>query len=526
ILIDLCCLDFLFYIVSISNNKVRLIDFHLHSHEKFLLQTFFALQNGNVDVIANDSGERVTPAVVGFHDAEVVTGSAAKQGLIRHDKCSAVGALRAIGSSSEDDLVFPLNLKCQLMYDTKKPKYAVSNGERSKMITPEEVMKYLFVLLKEIAGSHSSDDKLPVVIVLPAWVSNLAVSVVHSCANLAGFNVIKTISQASAACLAYDLLDDNKTNMNVLIFHCGGTSIIATVCEIAGGLLNIKETSYSLTSSGDALTSCLVNHFAKEFFMKYKGDPLENRRSKRKLYNVSENCKHVLSTMNTAHVHVESLWEGVDFSTQLSRARFDGLIGSCLNDFLAPVKEALQRANLTNDQVDKVILTGGSCKVIRLQSLIGETFKNAEILKKFPADEILSIGATKEASFHLEGKQTPVHTSSLISCLSQAIFAKILESKSNECIFASGSPTHSRQSLSLECPSGPCNLVIYEANELTNLPSDDQTLAVIELNFIEASSPLTLQMDCMLKSCGSLVVKILESLSKTNKSFIIEAGRS
>ncbi|KAL7641326.1 UNVERIFIED_CONTAM: hypothetical protein RMT77_008465 [Armadillidium vulgare] len=484
-------------------------------------------RNSNIDVVANASGERVTPAVTTFLESEVVTGTAAKQALVRHDRCSVTGALRAIDSKANDDLVFPLNLKCHLSHDTKKPKFVLVDGERNQHVTPEEALRHIFTLLKDIASSHSKDEKLAVVIAVPAWISSGMTSSVYNIANASGFHVIKTISQPSASCLAYDLLNDNKDSMNVLIFHCGGTSIVSSVGEIAGGLLSIKETSYSLTASGDAITNVLVDHFGKEFFSKYRGDPLENRRSRRKLFTVSENSKHVLSTMSSAQVYAESLWEGVDFSTQLSRGRFEGLISPLLNEFLAPAREVLQRTNLSFDKIDKVVLSGGTCKIPKLQNVISETFKNAEILKKFPADEILAIGAAKEASFYISGKKSNVQSSlCLLPCLSAPVYIKIQEKKESQCIFTSGTPSHSHQSLLLECPKGSSSLLIYEAMEASEFPSEDQILAQIELNFMDVSTPVNLQVESHLKNDGSMVVKMVEPLSKLNKSFIIEAGQS
>lgn len=490
-------------------------------------------KDGKFEVVANAAGDRVTPAVVAFHETEVVTGLAAKQGMIRHGANTIQNVLRVVGTSEDESQGQPSNASssggmCRPNWEGGQARFSVQRGEKTVQVTADEVITHLFTLLKEIAMAHTSEPELPVVISVPAWSSESTVAVVKKAAKKASFTVLATVSQPAAAVLAYGLADDNKQNGLAVVLHCGGTTVVASVVEIAGGLLTLKESNTSSSVAGDSLTNVLVQHFAKDFYTKYKGDPLENRRSRRKLYSAAENCKHVLSTMNTAQVYVESLWEGVDFSTTLSRARFDGLAAGTMAAFVQLAREVVQRCGLTEAQINKVILTGGSAKIPRLQQLVGDAFPKADLLCSLPPDEALAAGASTEAALLL-GQQTQTSVdSSLVPALATSVFCMVLGSESNECVFSRGTPTHSRQTLSLPLSSPvptSCAVVIYEAEELMEEPPEEAVLAQVDVTNLTPDSKF-LRLDFHLKSDGSLHVVLQESQAKINRTFIIESGRS
>lgn len=316
--------------------------------------------------------------------------------------------------------------------------------------------------------------------------------------------------------------------MQVVVLHGGGTTVVGSLVEVAGGMLTLRESITSSTVAGDTLTDVLVKHFAKEFYTKYKGDPLENRRSKRKLYNAAENSKHVLSTMGTAQVYVESLWEGVDFSTTLSRARFDGLVSASLNDFLLPAKEAVQRSGFTVDQIHKVILTGGSAKIPRLQQLVRDAFPQAEFLCSLPPDEVLAAGASLEAALLLGRTSQSSVTSSMVPALATSVYCMVNGGENNECVFTRGTPTHSRHSMNLLLPTpvpSDCSVIIFESEKISQNPEENEILAQVDLTNLMPDSKFV-KLDFHLKSDGSLHVSLSEPVAKINRTFVIEGGRS
>ncbi|CAL4091065.1 unnamed protein product, partial [Meganyctiphanes norvegica] len=262
-------------------------------------------KDGKIEVVANAGGERVTPAVVGFYETEVVTGCAAKQGIIRHGPSTVQNILRVAGSTTEiEESLVPAGLPCQPIIEKGQVVYSVQRGDKTVTVTAEKALAYLFAQLKGIALTHTSETSLPVVLSLPSWSSEKTCVVARKAAELAGFSVHKIISQPAASVMAYNLLDNNKETSYIVVLHGGGTTVTGSVLEVSGGLASLKETITTSAVAGDSLTNLIVKHLAKEFYMKYKGDPLENKRSRRKLYNAAENCKHVLSTMATSQVRL------------------------------------------------------------------------------------------------------------------------------------------------------------------------------------------------------------------------------
>ncbi|XP_018019096.1 heat shock 70 kDa protein 14, partial [Hyalella azteca] len=353
--------------------------------------------NGLVNIVANAGGDRVTPAVVAVHDDEVVTGLAAKQGLVRHGQRSVLGVLRDISAS--EPLLGNLQGSCLPEWDEDGDvSYCVQTDSGPRTVQASNVIKHIFLQLKDVSSRHNSVAQCTACLCLPAWVSNKAVTVVKHAARDAGFKLVSVILQPVAACLAYDLLSDRTKSMLVVTLHLGESGGQGSLVEISGGVATVKDSTRSSSAPGSSLTNKLVEHLAKEFYTKYRGDCLENKRSRQKLYNQAETVKHVLSTLPSAQVNVDSLWEGMDFSCQVSRARFEGLISSLLSDFLQPTLDMLAKLGIEPAAVDKVILSGGTCKIPRLQSLVSENFCRAEVLCSTPPDEVLAKGAAIEAA--------------------------------------------------------------------------------------------------------------------------------
>ncbi|XP_076053287.1 heat shock 70 kDa protein 14-like [Oratosquilla oratoria] len=477
-------------------------------------------KDGKVEVVANAAGDRVTPAVVAYHESEVVSGLPAKQGIIRHGQSTVQYVLKAIAA---EDSSYQDGTQCQPVWKDGKVIFNVQRGEKSVRVTATEVLTYIFQLLKDIASTHTSEEELPLVLTVPSWANEETVRLSRDCAEKAGFNILTTVAQPATALLAYNLCDDNLSSWTVLSIHIGGTTVVASVLEVSAGLVTMKESITSSAVAGNTLTEILVKHFAKEFYSKYKGDPLENRRSKRKLYNSSENCKHVLSTVNTGQVYVESLWEGIDFSTTLSRARFEGLVSSTLSEFLQPAVEVVRRSGFDIDQVDKVVLSGGTSKIPRLQQIVSERFTKAELLVRIAPDEVLAVGAAIEGGLFNYLDATSREDLPMVPALAAPIFCMV--DKEKQCVFYKGTPTHSRQSISfnLDSSSPMVTVTLFEGDGVKEEPQEEEILAQIVLSGLTEESRM-LKLDFHLKSDGSLTCNIVESASKINKCLVVEAG--
>jgi len=350
-------------------------------------------KKGHIEVPADAAGHRITPAVVALADGgEITTGLPAKQGLLRHGKQSVVGVLRDI--SCDDPESAPACQTCPPQYSEEGQVSYVLSEDAKRTITASEVLEKIFLEMIDIASHHRSDE-FPASLTLPAWLSERAVTLCVEAAHSAGFTLLSVLFQPTAACLAYDLLDRQKDE-HILTLHLGESGGSASLVRVAGGVATLKDTTALDTAPGRSVTKKLVEHLAKEFYNKYKGDPLENRRSRQKLTSAAEAAKHLLSRMSEAQVTCECLWEGVDFATKVNRSRFEMMMSSTLAGLVAPLADLVAKAGLEKDAVAKVVLSGGSCNIPKLQALVASAFPAASVLASSP-DEVLASGAAREA---------------------------------------------------------------------------------------------------------------------------------
>lgn len=189
------------------------------------------------------------------------------------------------------------------------------------------------------------------VVAVPMWWSQKSRQQYCKAVRDGGFEVIGVITEPSAALLAYDIgIDANETS-NVLVVRLGGLSSDLTIMSVRDGLYSVIDNIHLSHLGGNILTQALSEYLASEFFSKYKLDPRESRRTMVKLNETAENVKHILSTMPSAHVFVESLMDGIDWSQNISRARFENVIGTKLTLFGRPIDEFIKKNNVDIDKV-------------------------------------------------------------------------------------------------------------------------------------------------------------------------------
>jgi len=373
-------------------------------------------KEGKTDVVANDAGDRVTPAMVGFNDTEIIVGLAAKQGRIRNRTNTIINNKRYIAGdpvSTSDSPVTVLEKDGKWMYQ-------VDFKDKDYYISPEKVLEHLYSYMHDIAASHCANvDESETVLTVPLGFNQNQRETVQRCATQAGFRVGQVISEPVAACLAHGI-EQHQDRRHVLVYRVGGSTMSATVLLVSAGCYSVLDSS-QFRLGGDEVTEVLVNYLGKEFKNKYKEDILTNKRGKAKLAMEAEKCKHVLSTLDTAHCYVESLFDGMDFSTNVTRARFDNELSKVVSELVSPISDLLTRCNLETSHISNVVLAGGTTKVVKIQKQLSSMFPKAEISLNISPDECTAIGAAVQASFltkeiNLNGVQSML-------CLSRDIIA-------------------------------------------------------------------------------------------------------
>uniref|UniRef100_A0A3B3X937 Heat shock 70 kDa protein 14 n=1 Tax=Poecilia mexicana TaxID=48701 RepID=A0A3B3X937_9TELE len=337
-------------------------------------------KEGRADVVANDAGDRVTPAVVGYRDTEQIVGIAAKQGQVRNAANTVVKVKQVLGRREQ------------------MPYYEITCGEHTKLVAPEDVAKLIFKKMKETAQSALGSDVTDTVITVPFEFAHAQKRSLREAAEAAGFHVLRMIHEPAAALLAYNVGQDYSSgNSHVLVYKLGGTSLSVTVLQVNGGMLRVVSTRTDHSIGGESFTQALAQHLASEFKRTFKHDVSCNPRALLKLMNSADMAKHSLSSLGSANCFVDSLHDGVDFECAVSRARFELLCSTLFNKSIQPIRSLLDEAGLSAGDINKVVLCGGSSRIPRLQQMIREMFPDIELLNSAPPDEVIAVGAAMEA---------------------------------------------------------------------------------------------------------------------------------
>ncbi|XP_053262074.1 heat shock 70 kDa protein 14 isoform X2 [Podarcis raffonei] len=408
-----------------------------------------AYKDGRADVVANDAGDRVTPAVVAFSENEEVVGLAAKQNRVRNLSNTVVKVKQILGRSSGDPQAekYIAESKCTVIEKNGKLNYEIDG----KLVSPEDVAKLIFSKMKETAQSALGSDVNDTVITVP-----------------------------------FDFGDKQKNALgNVLVYKLGGTSLSITVIEVNSGLYRVISTNTDDSIGGICFTEALAQHLASEFQRSYKYDVRENSRAMMKLMNSAEVAKHSLSTLGSANCFVDSLYDGLDFDCNVSRARFELICSALFNKCLEAIKKLLKQVGLTADDINKVVLCGGSSRIPKLQQLIKELFPSVELLNSIPPDEVIPIGAAMEAGILLGRENTFLDDEILpIECSAKDILVKAMDQSGADkfvVVFPSGTPLPARRQHTLQAPgsnSSVC-LELYESLEKIPIKEDSRFAQIV-----------------------------------------------
>jgi len=326
-----------------------------------------------------------------------VVGLAAKQGRLRNMANTVTDNKKMlVGGGGDEGVGSAVNV----IEENGQHFYCVDFKEQETRVTPAEILGHLLTYLHSIAETHCKEvSEAHTVLSVPLDWSRDERSLVGNAATKVGFRVVQLISAPAAACLAYGLgqLDPGEREI-ALVYRVGGVSTDLALVLVAGGCYSILESVAMDGLGGHQLTEVLTTFLGREFKQKYKEDILQSKKGRAKLANQAETVKHVLSTLDTAHCYVESLYDGMDFSSNVTRARFDNQLSPVLTELMAPLSLLLTKAGLTPEDVDSVVMVGGSTKVVKLQNALANAFPDAEVLTSIPGDEVLAYGAAVHAS--------------------------------------------------------------------------------------------------------------------------------
>ncbi|CAK9235819.1 unnamed protein product [Sphagnum troendelagicum] len=360
-------------------------------------------QHDRVEIIANDQGNRTTPSYVAFTDTERLIGDAAKNQVAMNPQNTVFDAKRLIGrrfsdpSVQSDMKLWPFKV---IPGPADKPVIVVSSKGEQKQFSAEEISSMVLVKMKEIAEAFLGKTVKNAVVTVPAYFNDSQRQATKDAGVISGLNVLRIINEPTAAAIAYGL--DKKSSStgekNILIFDLGGGTFDVSLLTIEEGIFEVKSTAGDTHLGGEDFDNRMVNHFVQEFKRKYKKDISGNARALRRLRTACERAKRTLSSTAQTTIEIDSLYEGVDFYSTITRARFEELNMDLFRKCMEPVEKCLRDAKMDKGQVHEVVLVGGSTRIPKVQNLLQDFFNGKELCKSINPDEAVAYGAAVQAA--------------------------------------------------------------------------------------------------------------------------------
>lgn len=358
---------------------------------------------GKVEIIANDQGNRTTPSCVAFTDIERLVGESARYQVDTNPENTILGAKRLIGRKFTDVQADMKHWPFEVVCIDDRPKIKVTYKKESKFFSPEEISSMLLTKMKNIAASYLGTAVTHAVITVPAYFNDAQRQATKDAGTIAGLNVLRIINEPTAAAIAYGL--DKKGERNVLIFDFGGGTFDVSILSLDDGVFEVKSTAGDTHLGGEDFDNRVVCYLEQEFRRLYPGKRL-NKRALQRLRTASERAKRTLSSSTQVAIEVDSLVDGIDFYTKLTRARFEDINFDLFAAAMRLVEQALFDAKLDKTAIHDIVLVGGSSRIPRIQHLLKIFFENKELNQTVNPDEAVAYGAAVHAAV-LSGDKSP-----------------------------------------------------------------------------------------------------------------------
>ncbi|KAK6322551.1 hypothetical protein J4Q44_G00073430 [Coregonus suidteri] len=339
-------------------------------------------------------------ALISGPPTPALIGDAAKNQVAMNPCNTVFDAKRLIGRRFDDGVV-QSDMKhwpFEVINDSTRPKLQVEYKGETKSFYPEEISSMVLVKMKEIAEAYLGKTVNNAVVTVPAYFNDSQRQATKDAGTISGLNVLRIINEPTAAAIAYGLDKKVGAERNVLIFDLGGGTFDVSILTIEDGIFEVKSTAGDTHLGGEDFDNRMVNHFIAEFKRKYKKDISDNKRAVRRLRTACERAKRTLSSSTQASIEIDSLYEGIDFYTSITRARFEELNADLFRGTLDPVEKSLRDAKMDKAQVHDIVLVGGSTRIPKIQKLLQDFFNGKELNKSINPDEAVAYGAAVQAA--------------------------------------------------------------------------------------------------------------------------------
>lgn len=328
------------------------------------------LEGGEAKVITNPEGERTTPSVVAFKNGERIVGAAAKrQALTNPNTVSSIKRLMGTAKKVEAE---------------------------GKKYSPEEISAMILSYIKDYAESYLGETVNKAVITVPAYFNDAQRQATKNAGKIAGLEVERIINEPTAAALAYGL-DKQDKNQTILVYDLGGGTFDVSILELGDGVFEVKSTSGNTHLGGDDFDNRIMDYLVKEFKKENGVDLSKDKLAMQRLKEISEKAKKDLSGMTSTQISAPFISQSKDgqplhLDMTLTRAKFEDLVEDLVESTLDPVHKALKDAGLKKDDIDKVIMVGGSTRIPMVYDLVKKEL-GKDPSREVNPDEAVAMGA-------------------------------------------------------------------------------------------------------------------------------------
>ncbi|XP_070384248.1 heat shock 70 kDa protein 1B-like [Dermacentor albipictus] len=358
-------------------------------------------QHGKVEIIANDQGNRTTPSYVAFTETERLIGDPAKAQVALNPENTVFGSKRLIGRTFDDPKLQDdlRHLPFTIVNENNAPKIKVTYKGEEKVFNPEEISAMILTKMREVAEAYLGQKITLACVTVPAYFNDSQRQATKDACTIAGLQVPKILNEPTAAALAYGLDKVTSGEKLVLIVDLGGGTFDVSLLSIKNSqTFDVLATAGDTHLGGEDFDSRLVDYFIEEIKRKFNTDISDKARAVRRLRTAAERAKRILSSTAETSIEIDALFDGNDFYTKITRARFEEL---CLDQFksiLGPIQRALDDSKIEKMKIDEVVLVGGSTRIPRIQKLVKEFFNEKEPCHSINPDEAIAYGAAVSAA--------------------------------------------------------------------------------------------------------------------------------
>jgi len=351
------------------------------------------MKNGRVEIIPNDQGNRITPSYVSFGEDERLVGEAAKNQATVNPAQTLFDVKRLIGRKYSDKTVVKDKklLPFTIVEKSSKPYIEVLVNGAKKQLAPEEISAMVLQKMKETAENYLGKEVKNAVVTVPAYFNDAQRQATKDAGTIAGLNVQRIINEPTAAAIAYGL--DKKGEQNIIVYDLGGGTFDVSLLTIDNGVFEVVATAGDTHLGGEDFDQRVMQHFIKMFKKKSGADISKDKRAMAKLRREVEKAKRALSSTHQTRIEIEAVMNGEDFSETLTRARFEELNSDLFKSTLDPVKQVLDDGGLKKNQIDEIVLVGGSTRIPKVQEMIKDFFNGKEPNRGVNPDEAVAYGA-------------------------------------------------------------------------------------------------------------------------------------